>query len=325
MPGGSLNRKPRIDFERFDFAATMAGTAVSAILSADVSGRVFAVFDSCFYIKVQDVLICVGGERLAAGPLNLITTAPQRTNWRASGVRVNQRISAFNQCLLVGERFRFDLAGCKWWSPDPLPLGWSTDDLERGLIAFRQACFGNMPGDGLGGIIHGDDGWGLGNALHERARGPVRSLDRWLAGAFREPDRMVMTYPGDLADLLGLGPGLTPSGDDFVGGMMIAARSLDEVALCRGLWGRVRPLAKAAGNLITFAHLTAASDGAGNIGIHDGIKVIFSGESVVPESVLEGIDAIGHTSGWDAMAGVTRVLDAWLRARGRKSTVAFSI
>lgn len=315
MPDGLPDRSPEANFERFEIAGRLVGAVASRNLFAGARGRVLAVFDSSFYVAFGAGLVCVGGAGLAAGPLNLIISAPSGTNWRASGLRVDDRVSMVNCVLSVGRRFRFDLAGTMPWAPEPVPGGWTAKDLERGLSGFRQACSGRHFAQGLGGFLHGGDGPGNGSSIHQQARAPVKSLDQWLSAALRDPQGALATSPEDLAGLLGLGPGLTPSGDDYLGGMMIAARSIGEATLCRRLWDVVRPLAASAGNPVALAHLSAASEGLGTVGIHQAIETIIAGRSGAFGGAVKGIDAIGHTSGWDAMAGVTRLFDAWLRAR----------
>ena len=315
MPDGSLDRSLEAGFEWFTFAASLVGAVASRNLSANTQGRVLAVFDNSFYVAFSAGLVCVGAAGLAAGPLNLITATPLGTSWRASGLRVDDRVSVANRVLSVGRRFRFDVSGTTRWVPESVPEGWTAEDLERGLSGFRQACSGRRFAQGLGGFIHGADDPGTGSLIRQRAREPAKALDRWLNAVFRNP-RHGMAMPEDgLADLLGLGPGLTPSGDDYVAGMMIAARSLGETAACDRLWQGARPLVEGLGNPIALAHLSAASEGMGNIAIHRAINAIVTGRRDRLGAAAEGIDTIGHSSGWDAMAGVTRLFDAWLRGR----------
>lgn len=317
MPDGPLDNSVHVGFDRFDFKARVIGRVASRTLLASTraGGQVLAVFDSSFYIQIGADLVCIGGAGLAAGPLNVITTAPSGTNWRASGVRVKDRISMVNGSLIVGRRFRFSFAGSTEWAPAPWPVLWTARDLEAGLNAFREACLAYPPAEGLGEFIRRDTGFGNGGSIYARARGPIRSLDQWLVDAFRQSENAMETEPDGVARLLGLGPGLTPSGDDFLGGMMIAAHSLGAQTLCLRLWRMIGPVAFITGNPIAFAHLSAASEGLGNIGIHRAIAMIIAGEGGATGPVLEGIDTIGRTSGWDAMAGVTRLFEAWLLAR----------
>jgi hypothetical protein len=315
MPDGVLESQPKGGFEFFGYEASMVGTIASQALCTNGIGRVIAVFDRSFYVELDTGLVCVGGVDLPIGPLNIITTAPTNMNWRASGVRVDDRAFLFEGHLRIGRRFRFDLTESAEWSPGGGTECWTARSVEHGLAGFREASSGCVPADGIGAFIHGDDISTTRNAVQEKARKRIISLRRWLTMTFSTPEISAEIKPYGLEGLLGLGPGLTPSGDDFLGGMMIAARSLGEVAVCRRLWDLVRPITVASGNRIVFAHLSAASKGTGGPGIHRAIEAIMIGQSGEFDSVVRDIGAIGHTSGWDTMAGVTRLLEAWLQAR----------
>jgi hypothetical protein len=110
-------------------------------------------------------------------------------------------------------------------------------------------------------------------------------------------------------ELAGLGPGLTPSGDDFLGALFFAARSLHhgypedfpwaEDAISELLdWAKTRthPISHAIFRDLVFGHGPAA--------LHD----LFTGLLQEREacSILNaaiGLTRIGHSSGWDMLAG----------------------
>ena len=301
--------------ERFMFSVLQRGSLAARILQNGATGRVLAVFDSSFYVDLADGIACIGGANLTASPLTLISTAPETTNWRVSGVRENDRASVWSDTLNIGARFGFEFLGARDWLPDPPTTGWSPADLARGLKAFRDACTGHVPNDGLGRFIYQCPDLFEPHANAKSAQAPIKSLTHWAFEAIRFPDSAFPIDVEQIAPLLGLGPGLTPSGDDFVGGMMIALCSLGETTLCRQLWAASRPLAIDAGNPIALAHLTAASEGLANIALHETLAAIIEDRIGCVDAFMAAIDRIGHTSGWDAMAGVTRVLQAWSHAR----------
>jgi hypothetical protein len=304
-------------FDRFEFSVRRRGRVASRILNDGALGRVAAVFDNSFYIEIQGGLACIGNEGLAGSPLNLITAAPENTNWPASGLRLNAKVSISANAMRVGERFSFGLADAEDWMPDPAPVSWGVDSLKKGLARFREAAAGRVPFEGLGSLIDPDFG-----ALNEQAVGaiaerPVKSLAGWLTASMRKPG----CEPGGAAAkgllgahlLLGLGPGLTPSGDDFIGGMMVALHGLAEPAIRRRLWISCRRRAFKIGNRIAYAHLAAAAEGLASAAIHRALAAIMEGR--LDAGTLAGIDAIGHTSGWDAMAGALTAFDAWIQGR----------
>jgi hypothetical protein len=164
------------------------------------------------------------------------------------------------------------------WSP---PTRWGVPD----VAAIRDAA--RVPEEGLGCLITGRH-----NALSEHAQPALEAVDRWLAGH---------TLAQEAEKLLGLGPGLTPSGDDYLGGVMLGLRLLDRGRHAEALWRWLEPRLKERTSAISAAHLAAAAAGEAHEALHE---------------VLNGrldfsrLDAVGHCSGWDGLAGAMAALRA---------------
>lgn len=118
----------------------------------------------------------------------------------------------------------------------------------------------------------------------------------WLAGSDRPDD-----------GLIGLGPGLTPAGDDFVGGAMIALRAFGGGMLADRIAGWALPLAEANTNRISRAHLRCAAMGEGHEALHDLLSALSRGEPAIARA-LDALDRVGHSSGRDAAAGALLAL-----------------
>lgn len=136
--------------------------------------------------------------------------------------------------------------------------------------------------------------------IPESIRGPAQPFLDWIAGSGK-PDN----------SLIGLGPGLTPAGDDFVGGAMIALRvygrtagtTAGHAALADRIAAWALPLARSNTNRISRAHLECAAAGEGHEALHD-LLCTFE------EKHLQRLARIGHTSGLDAAAGALLALES---------------
>ncbi len=106
--------------------------------------------------------------------------------------------------------------------------------------------------------------------------------------------------------LLGLGAGLTPSGDDYVGGALFTLR------LMRGTdpaWldvaATIRALAPARTHAISAALLTDLANGESFAPLHD---LMGAALADAPRqdllARLRAVAAIGHSSGWDMLTGM---------------------
>lgn len=303
--------------DRFQLPIQLAGSVASRILDNARRGRIVALFDSSFYIKTEDGFVCVGNQNLAPCPLNLVTTAPPATNWRASGMQLDQNVNISNKAINVGNRFTFPVSGMRNWSPALVP-SWRIVDLEYGLECFRMACRNRAELDGLG--FFPVVGFRPEQKFDTRgvAERPIAVLREWLTSLVRNPDNNIRLDRDAVKPLIGLGPGLTPSGDDFIGGAMLALNTMHENETCRLLWESIGRTIEEISNPISYAHLEAASQEGGNSNIHLCLAAILQGSPSTIQNCLPGICQIGHTSGWDIMAGAILAFESWLEAKSPK-------
>jgi hypothetical protein len=137
--------------------------------------------------------------------------------------------------------------------------------------------------------------------------GQVQDLARDLAHACLDQDLRFVTRMGK--EIIGLGPGLTPSGDDFLGGLFFAARSLHQVYPGDFFWDEdtvfdLMGWAKTRTHPISHTVFSDLALGHGPESLHDLVGGLLEGRGF--NSILEAalrVGAIGHSSGWDMLAG----------------------
>ena len=283
----------------FRLQARHIGRQAATALAAGGPGRIGALFRRSFYIALGETWICVGPESLERGPLQLGCGVAEGLDWRTSGLQLGQTCQAGPGGLRIGHRLRIEMQTAEVWSPPPAPL-WSRSGLARGLAILEEQVAGRLPEEGLAGLLR--DPSGKDSALLDRARPFVARLSSWLmAGA---PDREVPP----LKDLVGLGPGLTPSGDDLVCGSLVALQALGLRAPASRLAEAAAPLFRSNGNGISRAHFRTAAEGAATAPLHDALAALAKGRAEDLAPALERLDAIGHCSGWDALTGLVLTL-----------------
>jgi hypothetical protein len=273
-------------------------------------GEVGAVFERSFYITMDGAWACLLPPRGGIGPLNAVLSAsvPQIVMQQ---VRVGQPVVVSGGVIAIGA-LRCDFTGAEIWEP-PTPQSWNAADLARGLAALEALLArGATPREGFASLLTKNAA--AEGAVAAAARGPMQRWQHALTHAIAEA-RMEVDDVGDPQLLLGLGPGLTPSGDDAIGGALIALHVLGCGALRDALWLRIKPAAATSTSDISFAHLQAAAKGLGHEALHATLNSLLRGAAQNLESEIAAIDAIGHTSGWDALVGCVMALKAWLGAR----------
>ena len=247
--------------------ADVVGRAARDALAGG-EGEVVAVFRRSFYVRVGGRYACIGDPSLGRGPLNAL-------------------VSDFREPLM-GQRVTVLLEGARLWEPAPFRGG-----ARPHLDALRKALDGHVPEEGLGCTI-----LGIHNALTVHAQPALEALDRWLAGH---------ALANEAAQLIGLGPGLTPSGDDYLGGVLVGLRWLGRGAQADSLWRWLGPRLESRTSAISAAHLAAAATGQVHEALHEVLDNLAAWQAPDLHPSLARLDAVGHTSGWDALAGVVAV------------------
>ena len=129
-------------------------------------------------------------------------------------------------------------------------------------------------------------------AIPEFLREVIPAFQKWLDdGEARSPD-----------ELIGLGPGLTPAGDDFAGGAMIALRAAGKARLADRVAAWALPLAEHRTSRISRAHLRCAAMGEGHEALHGLLAALNEGDAAIARA-MQALDRVGHSSGRDAAAG----------------------
>jgi hypothetical protein len=111
--------------------------------------------------------------------------------------------------------------------------------------------------------------------------------------------------------VLGLGHGLTPSGDDFVGGILFALRHAPRMQWLTDLPAtqqRIRTAATTATNAISAALLDDLIEGASYSVLHDMLAALQSQNPQRITSATDDLMLLGASSGADLLAGVLLAL-----------------
>jgi hypothetical protein len=289
-------------------AALEIGVAAAAALSAAARGTLTATFTRSLYVTIGGHWICIGPPGLGSGPLNALCALPDAPDWYASGIKPGTEVRIDADALHLGTRLVFSLTGARVWRPNE-PPAWSVESLRKGLRALDRLAGSKTPKDGLGCFIRPHAAPSRPLARH--AAPILRQFQRRLCERLASGDAPERDWPGSAVELLGLGPGLTPSGDDFLAGAMIALKALGRGDLSDRLWVGLEPMARIWTVDVSRAHLAAAARGMGSASLHDCLSAVLAGRDAALTRALSRIDAIGHCSGWDALAGAVAVLRGW--------------
>jgi len=300
-------------------ARLVGAKAGSLLAEPGFSGKVLAVLSTTIYLSGDD------GEILWVAPEEVpLHRRGLRASFQPGSLRVGQGFFAQDSCLQIGPDAVIELDRAIEWEP-PAVESEQAESLPV-VNACLQRLFAALPVPGKAA--------GLGQAIPLIAAvaggGGMTTfpLDSLIVLAFSPILELVRASLGqDLAEvanrgreLVGLGPGLTPSGDDFLGGLLFAAHSLkraypgdffweQEVITDLIDWARTRT------NPISHTVLSDLALGHGVEPLHDVVKSLLTGQDL--RCLMAAVSRLlqtGHTSGWDILAGV---LTGMLLVNGR--------
>lgn len=198
-----------------------------------------------------------------------------------------------------------DVSRARVWAPTALPSGITPAALGGAARELTRAL----------GPLGSPEGFG---ALLAGAR-PVFPLDR----AADDARVFLMTCADGrpaaataLAErLLGLGPGLTPAGDDLVGGAFFARHVLTNAGAAdaeswRAAAAAIRTCATTRTHRISAALLGDLLDGDAYAPLHELALALALGDGGRARDAAARLVRIGHSSGWDLLAGFLGALGA---------------
>jgi len=254
-------------------------------------------------------LVPEAGER---GPLNILVRLPAETQRMSSlGIRTGDRVVRNNSSLELGDRHRVSLGSARTYSPR---RKFALPNLEKLEILANLEAVTNRA------LLRGNKA-GLGELLTLAAPGAatleVEGLNMFasaalprilrLEEAFLSGEKTMMAAA--VGELVGLGPGLTPSSDDLLAGLVLMC------ALYARNFGRARRailvVTRAVAEqppgrttILSEEFLRQAASGRGNERVMGLCTSMLTGGRESVERETERVLAIGETSGTDTVLGV---------------------
>lgn len=275
-------------------------------------GVIDGVFDGAINISLLRGLVCLVPEAAEKGPLNLTLKLPVGVpKMSALGARAGDKVRVQEGTLELCDRYRVAFHHATVYWPQREFTSSMLEDMEiaGNLEVVRRTTlrFGRMAGLGeLVSLLGPRTGPTAALDLNIFASASIPRIIR-LEQAFRSADGSLMTDA--VRELLGLGPGLTPSSDDMLEGLVLLcilfARSRGTLqGASRLISQAVAREARGRTTLLSEECLRQAALGRGNEPVMRLCEALLTAGPEAVERETKRVLAIGETSGTDTALGV---------------------
>lgn len=275
-------------------------------------GIVHGVFKTAINILFDEGLVSLVPETVQRGPLNVTMRLPAGLPSLFSlGVKAGDKVKVDGFTLKLYDRNLISFGSARIYSPKQkftMPM-LANNEIEANLEVIRKTAllFGNMAG--LGEL--------LATTTPKHVAATAKNLNIFSSFALRRIVQFEQAfYSGKkkalkdaIIELIGLGPGLTPSSDDMLAGLVLLcvlytknsgcsqrASQLTAQVTAREVHGRT--------TILSEEYLRQAASGRGNEPVMRLCAALLTGGRESVERETRRVLLIGETSGTDTVLGI---------------------
>ncbi len=292
------------------------GNAVLPILNTTSRGIVVARFDQSAYLEFNDDWVCLALSSLGAGPT--VLQLDSQTAELHEAVQVDTSVAFDSHRYIHIGNYSIDIDGaqsysgllevrhvkrqniCRWstvFHENPMVVGLAP--LLRQIDCSNQSAHKLIFPVNSGALI--PEG-ARGDSLLTFVASAVQALLNWVHAS------VVLKAPTEppvvIKKLLGAGPGLTPSGDDFLAGVLCALHMGGNHQPIQQLRSLLLANTQQYTTPVSASLLKQACYGRINEHAHQLVECVLLSASVDAAVLQSLIQRMGASSGWDFLTGL---------------------
>lgn len=273
-------------------------------------GRIHSVFRRCAYLQFNRILVCAALPELGNSSITLLLANSCQT--LPACFTPGAKVSLSMNDLRISDRFVFCARNAGTYDSVIVPR---RVDLHLMNVVNQRVQQLDLPHEGLAPVLKHDGAHRTGESALLQYAKPL--IDELLEGLPVLRDGVAKVY--DYTDsprwvrLMGAGPGLTPSGDDFLIGVLVALHLLGQKESAQVLWGSVAVEAKTSTTQISNTLLEQAACGRVSQTVRLFIDTLFADDPTTTAGLNSLLRQMGETSGWDWLAGFVLTLNVLLQ------------
>lgn len=250
--------------------------------------------------NAQAKVLSIATQRIGNGPFCMLVAEQGFTKY----IHRDSRIGALTGLVQIGD-LQIDYGEAEIWDPKPAWPDLTADNQRRSWTGEQLYTLlkQHADPDSFAQLVvapaHAEQPWAT---TLKAAEAPVAALLEAIAEQKPAPIQAAA------AKLAGLGPGLTPAGDDFLLGVIHGLYSTMDSLKALTLSLNIADAAIPRTNSLSAAWLEAAAHGEAGEPWHELLSTIKGRDEQALEAAMMRILPTGHTSGADALGGFLAVL-----------------
>ncbi len=278
-------------------ALTISQRVFNLIRGSRLIGHVLARYErACNLVTSGQEIIALVSPAIGNGPLNIVL----KDCAALEGIKPGCSALFCDAQLVLGESIVILLEGARVWSAavDWEPLTGNKNRLGESLAVLCERLLNaEQRSEKSNGIL----------SLHNQTfLATAQTKIKGLLQALKDGDRLGIRE--NAMRLAGLGPGLTPAGDDYLLGLMAGLRAWPAPLENSGLSPEeacqlIFEATEGRTTLLSSAFLRSAKDGLFGESWHELVAALAGGEALQIQKAAKRILSSGATSGADALAG----------------------
>ena len=311
------------------YCAFIVGNRFASICKAGIKGNVHSIFNKTINIKINEhgvpiSLLTLGRRDVDISPSSVITSMRNDQSWQSLNIKIGSRVVFTQDKVYFGDTILVDhIDHAKYWQPaaaidlqglPPLRYEEIKDHCNVVSLYIKICAKNNIVYTLITRLseIHDQVYTNFNNDifLQQFLQG-IRALQQAIRNSLGQ---CVSNSDFDFAvnELLGLGEGLTPSGDDFLAGVLNAMHFVQKVfgQECRALPLLADAVHRNMGsrtNQISQHFLRYAEEGMWSSATEEFLRALFQFNNKRNGALYQAVDkklSYGATSGMDEIFGV---------------------
>lgn len=300
-------------------AKTIGVKAYETLANLKGPAGIEGVFENSFYIKVgEDELIRVTRyEQYVSASSIIVEEENRHSGFKSIGIEQGMEVVCGKKDILIGGKFAIaDIHGVAKWQPPRIPDSGSVRPLEiikLNLRVLRDVIYTCPSREGLVPLLENVELVGSidlflkprNDSFAERAR---PGIERVMWGIF-SLDRAAVTE--NARTIIGLGPGLTPSCDDFLCGLLVSLKTgaavlsiSDDAGFFDEIATSIYEEARQRTTVFGSSMLREAREGVCPLAVVSLIHCLLTEDMAQTAEVSKTLIRMGETSGADIAIGV---------------------